>query len=132
METAQYERNAQARAVLEMTPRVTNRWVYLLPVLHLCASLTMPLGYYIRRLDFLGTVWTYLMLIDLPISLVTFALAWKHSVLAATWLVVVGTLWWYLLSRGVFLVFRKFTGRKPAPQDLIPKSNVSDSARRRA
>jgi hypothetical protein len=79
----------------------------------------MPLEYYIPRLDFLGTVWTYLMLIDFPISLVTFALAWKHSVLAAAWLVVVGTLWWYLLSRVLGLVVRRFKDRRDAPLDKL-------------
>jgi hypothetical protein len=91
-----------------MTSRSTNRWVYLLPALHLCASFTIPLGYYLPRLDFLPLVSTYLMFIDFPISLVTFALAWKHSVLAGAWLIVVGTLWWYLLSRGIGLVVRRF------------------------
>jgi hypothetical protein len=104
-----------------MTPRDANRWVYLLPTLHLGASLTMPLGYLIPRLDFLALVSTYLMFIDFPISLVTFALAWKHSVLAGAWLIVVGTLWWYLLSRGVLFVFRKITDRSPVTHDLIPR-----------
>jgi hypothetical protein len=104
-----------------MTPRAANRWVYLLPALHLCASLTSPLAYYIPRLDFVVGVWPYLMLIDFPISIVTFVLAWKHSVLAGAWLIVVGTLWWYLLSRGAELVIHKLRDHGSVRHDLVPK-----------
>lgn len=54
------------------------------------------------------------MIIDLPVSLVAFGLAWKYSVLAAIWIVVVGTFWWYLLSRGIKLMFDKFGNRPEA------------------
>jgi hypothetical protein len=60
------------------------------------------------------------MIVDFPLSLVTLALAWKYSVLAAVWMVVVGTLWWYLLSRGAELVVRKLKGDREEPlQRLI-------------
>ena len=48
------------------------------------------------------------MLADLPISMVAFALAWKYSALATAWIFVVGTLWWYLLSRVAEPVLRRF------------------------
>ena len=54
-----------------------------------------------------------------PISLVALALAWKYSVLATVWILVVGTLWWYLLSRAAGLVLRKFKARPEAPLDNV-------------
>jgi hypothetical protein len=52
------------------------------------------------------------MLVDLPISLVAFALAWKYSALATVWILVVGTLWWYLLSRAAGLLVRRIKARR--------------------
>jgi hypothetical protein len=100
-----------------------SRWVYFLPVLHLCACLTIFVGYFAPNLDYLAIVWTYLMMIDFPISLVALGLAWKYSALAAAWMIILGTLWWYLLSRGAEFAFRNLKGRRPAPKDLIPKRN---------
>jgi hypothetical protein len=100
-----------------------SKWVYFLPALHLCACLTMVVGYFAPNLDYLGIVWTYLVVMDFPISLVAIGLAWKYSALAVAWVVVVDTLWWYLLSRGAEFVFRELIARRPAPQDLIPKRN---------
>jgi hypothetical protein len=81
----------------------------------------MVLGYLVPSSEyFVGRVWTYLMIVDFPLSLVTLALAWKYSVLAAVWMVVVGTLWWYLLSRGAELVVRRLKGDREEPlQRLI-------------
>jgi hypothetical protein len=98
-----------------------SRWVYFLPALHLCACLTMAVAYFAPNLDYLAIVWTYLMMTDFPISLVAIGLAWKYAALAVAWMVVVGTLWWYLLSRAAEFVFRELIGRRPAPQDLIPR-----------
>jgi hypothetical protein len=57
------------------------------------------LGYVVVALQPLGIVQSFIILADFPVSLVVFALAWHHAVLATIWLVVAGTLWWYLLSR---------------------------------
>jgi len=69
------------------------------------------LGYVVPGLQFLGILLGFLNLVDLPISLVTFALAWQHGVLAGIWLVVVGTLWWYLLCCAAEFVFNRFIRR---------------------
>lgn len=90
-------------------------WTYFLPALHLCACFISMLGHLIPSLQYLGIVWAGIMLVDLPISLVAFALAWKYSALATAWILVVGTLWWYLLSRGAELVVRKFKARRDVP-----------------
>lgn len=101
--------------VSDMSPSAHSRWVYLLPILHLCACLISMVGYLVPSLQYLGIVWTGIMLVDLPISLVAFALAWKYSALAAAWILVAGTLWWYLLSRGAELVVRRLKARRDVP-----------------
>jgi len=103
--------------ISEMSNSDLNLWIYFLPVLHLCACLISMVGFVIPSLQHLGMVSTYIMTVDLPISLVAVALVWKHSALATAWISVVGTLWWYLLSRGAELVLRKFRdwGRAAQP-----------------
>ena len=81
----------------------------------------MVVGYFAPNLSYLGRVWTYLVLLDLPISIVSIGLAWQHSALAVAWLVVVGTLWWYVLGRGAEFAFRKLTDSMPPMHDLIPR-----------
>ena len=87
------------------------RRVYLLPIIHLLVSLMSMIGMIALKLSFLGVVWGFIMLEDLPISLVAYLVAWKYSWLAALWIIVVGTLWWYLLSRGVEFIFDMFKDR---------------------
>jgi len=90
-------------------------WIYILPFIHFCACLTSMIGLVVPRLQYLGIVWSFIMLADLPISLVAYALAWEHSLPAALWIVVAGTLWWYLLSCGAEFVFGRFKGRQVVP-----------------
>jgi hypothetical protein len=94
------------------------RWVYILPTLHLCACLVSMIGYVIPSLQYWGIAFTFILLLDLPISVVAYALAWKYPAIEAIWIFVVGTLWWYALSRGVEFVF---IDRGPREQPLIPK-----------
>jgi len=82
-------------------------WVYLLPLVHLSACLISMVGYLIPSLQYLGIVWVGIMLVDLPVSAIGYALAWKHGTFTAIWVVVVGTLWWYLLGRGAELLINK-------------------------
>ncbi len=94
-------------------------WTYFLPFLHLCACFISMLGHLIPSLQYLGIVWTGIMLVDFPISLVALALAWKYSALATAWILVVGTLWWYLLSRGAELLLLRFKARREAPLNKL-------------
>jgi hypothetical protein len=96
--------------------RKRSGWVYLLPVLHFCVYVISMLGLIDPALQNLGIVGAFIMLADLPVSLVAYALAWKHSSLAALWILLVGTLWWYLLSRGAEFVFDKFRERNAEVQ----------------
>jgi hypothetical protein len=99
------------------------RWVYILPVLHLCACFVSMTGYVIPSLESWGIAFTYILMLDIPISVVAYALAWKYPAIATIWIFVVGTLWWYLLSRAIELVFDKFIDQGPSEQPLIPKNN---------
>jgi hypothetical protein len=89
----------------------TSRWVYLLPVAHVCACLISMVGYVIPSLQYLGIVWVGVMLVDMPVSAIAYALAWQHGTVATIWVMVVGTLWWYLLSRAVGLLIHKLKAK---------------------
>jgi len=91
--------------------------VYLLPGLHLCACLMLPLGYVVHLVmpqsDYIfGSVWALVIVADLPISIVTYIVAWKYPLLAAIWIFVAGTLWWYFLSRVIESAMRRFQNRR--------------------
>lgn len=81
------------------------------------------IGYVIPSLDCLGIAFRYILMFDLPISVVAYTLGWKYPAIATIWIFVVGTLWWYLLSRAIELVFDKFIDQGPPEQPLIPKDN---------
>ena len=75
-----------------------SRWIYFLPIVHLLACVVGFVGLAVPLLQGVGIVFTIILLADFPISLLAYALAWRHGVLAAIWIVGAGTLWWYLLS----------------------------------
>jgi|SRR5450631_1934410 len=75
------------------------RWVYFLPLLHLAACLiSMVGGLVIPQFQYFGIVWVFVMLLDLPISLVAYIVGWKFQILAAIWIFAAGTAWWYFVS----------------------------------
>lgn len=89
-------------------------WIYFLPILHFCACLMSTLRYFVPGLQHLVVIWEFVMHTDFPVSLVAYALAPKYAPLAAIWIVVAGTLWWYLLSLAAETLFNRFkTHRKP-------------------
>jgi hypothetical protein len=88
-----------------------SRLVYVLPALHFFACLLSYIGLVIPSLQFLGILFSLVLVADLPVSLPTYALGWKYSALAATWIFVAGTLWWYLLSRGAAVLLNRFSRR---------------------
>jgi hypothetical protein len=79
------------------------------------------IGYVIPSLEYSGMAFPYILMLDLPISVVAYALGWKYPAIATIWIFVVGTLWWYVLSCGIELVYDKFVDRGPPEQPLIPK-----------
>ena len=95
-------------------------WRYVFPSIHLLACLTSYVGLLIPSLQFLGILFSFILLADLPISILTYALAWKYSALGVIWIFVAGTLWWYLLGRGVQALFLRFTGRNEPEARLTP------------
>lgn len=96
-----------------------SRWVYILPLLHLFAYVATLTVMLIPPLQPLGIVGSYILLADLPVSLVAYMLAWKYSLLATIWILIVGTLWWYLLSLGINWVFDTYMERRAAGQITI-------------
>jgi hypothetical protein len=54
-----------------------------------------------------GVASGYILLADLPISVVTFALGWQYPFLANLWILIVWTLWWYLLSIAIEWVLNR-------------------------
>ena len=84
------------------------RWVHWVPLIHLLICLAAVLGYAVPLLQPLGILFTFLVLIDLPISLVYGLLVWRHEALALLWLMVAGTCWWYLLCRAAESVRSRF------------------------
>jgi riboflavin transporter FmnP len=92
-----------------------SRWVYFLPAVHVCALLLSMIGHVIPSLQYLGIIWLSIMLVDLPVSALAYALAWGHGAIAAVWVVLVGTFWWYLVSAAVATLVGKIRGRPSVP-----------------
>jgi hypothetical protein len=108
--------HAAPRALLQgarfLTCRAHPDWIYFLPILHFCACLMSTLRFFVPGLQYLSVMWDFVVRVDFPISLVADALTPRFAPLAAIWIVVVGTLWWYLLSRLAETVFNKFKPRR--------------------
>jgi hypothetical protein len=104
------------RVVLQGAGTLTRQahpdWIYFLPILHFCACLMSTLRYFVPGLQYLVLIWDFVMHADLPISLVAYALMPQYAPLAAIWIVVAGTLWWYLLSRTAEAAINKFKPRQ--------------------
>ncbi len=79
----------------------TRRWVYVLPALHLLVCAVLLFGSYVLGWSTAGLLWGFLVLLDLPASLPYYFAAWSHGTMAALWIIVVGTIWWYLVSRAI-------------------------------
>jgi hypothetical protein len=90
-------------------------WIYFLPILHFCACLMSTLRYFVPGLQYLVVIWDFVMHADFPISLLAHALTPTYAPLAAIWIVVAGTLWWYLLSLAAEFAINKLKrSRLPA------------------
>ena len=90
-----------------------SRWVYVIPILHLCVCSLALIGIVIRRLQPLAIVFDILWVADFPLSIVGFILVLQyHPALAMIWMAVVGTLWWYALSRVGEALWKHFADRR--------------------
>jgi hypothetical protein len=87
------------------------RWFHLLPTIHLCACFISYVGLVLPSPQYLGILFTFILLADVPISLPAYILGWKYSALAVIWIFVAGTFWWYLLGRGADALFTRFIRR---------------------
>jgi hypothetical protein len=92
-------------------------WIYFLPILHFCACLMSTLRYFVPGLQYLVVIWDFVMRADFPISLLAYALTPKYAALAAIWIVLAGTFWWYLLSRAAEALFYNLAQRQEPATD---------------
>jgi hypothetical protein len=72
--------------------------VYLLPSLHVLACLATVA---------MGSDWKYVGLVDYPVSIAAVGLAWHYNWPPVLLFGILGTLWWYLLSRAALFVVDK-------------------------
>jgi hypothetical protein len=94
-----------------------SRWVYLLPTVHVFVCMVSFIGLVIPSLQYVGILFSFILIADLPVSILSYALAWKYGALAVIWIFVAGTLWWYLLSRvGEALLDRFLPRTHPVPE----------------
>jgi hypothetical protein len=89
-------------------------WIYFLPILHFCACLMSTLRFFVPGLQYLSVMWDFVVRADFPISLVADALTPKFVPLASIWIVVAGTLWWYVTSRAAEFIFIKLKSNRSA------------------
>jgi hypothetical protein len=111
LEAAHEAPRASLRGARSLTRQAHPDWIYFPPILHFCACLMSTLRFFVPGLQYLSVMWTLLVLVDVPVSLLADGLGPHYSALAATWIVAAGTLWWYLLSRLGETVFHKFKPR---------------------
>jgi hypothetical protein len=73
------------------------------------------IGFVIPSLQYWAIAWTYIMVADLPISIVAYVFAFKGSSVGVAWIFIVGTLWWYLLARGIEFLISAMSDRGALP-----------------
>ncbi len=78
-------------------------------MVHLAIYLIAMSGYVVTQLQFLGILWSILTIVDFPVSAVTVPLAYFNGPLAFLWTAVVGTAWWYFLSKGIAILSKKLS-----------------------
>ena len=77
--------------------------VYLLPFLHLCACVVLGLINAESGAEYIGHA-------DLPFTILIAPLVfWSRHPLV--WFAILGTLWWYLLSRGIELLINRMRAK---------------------
>lgn len=81
-------------------PQKSRLLVYLLPLVHACACLAI---------EALRSGWQPVALADYPISTPALALAYHYNTTAFPFFLVMGTIWWSLISRAGFFFFEKIS-----------------------
>lgn len=79
------------------------RWIYFLPLIHFCVCLAYIISEAVGR----GLDWGPLIMADLPFSIIGAGLLWRGSGLGALFFVIIGTVWWYVVSLIIALLFRR-------------------------
>ncbi len=82
----------------------SNRFLaYVLPLIHACACLAI---------EALHSGWQAIALADYPISTPALSLGFHYNTTAFPFLLVMGTIWWYLLSRAVIFLLSRIAIRR--------------------
>jgi len=84
-------------------------FVYVAPIGHLAICFIAVSGYIVPQLQFLGILWSVLTIMDFPVSAVTIPLTYYNGFIGFLWTVIVGTAWWYFLSKGIVFLSRKLS-----------------------
>ena len=74
------------------------RLAHILPGLHLSICLLSYVGIFLKS-PYLGMMFTYALIADLPVSLVAYLTGFTYPLFAVLWIMTVGTVWWYGLGR---------------------------------
>jgi hypothetical protein len=86
--------------------------LYGAPLIHLALCLATMIGAFVHQLYLLSLCGTILMFVDMPfVTAGSAMLAWHYPLLGAIWMVVAGTIWWYLLSLLFAYMFKKRAAR---------------------
>jgi hypothetical protein len=92
-------------------PKLTRRvfWLHALPLLHLFSCLFFGVAH-------VDAAWGYMFLVDIPMSVIILAVAYNfdHPMILFG---ILGTLWWYLLSRAADMVIRRLRAKDAGPTD---------------
>ena len=114
-----------------MGARPSFKKVYILPLIHFAICMVAILAYALPPgLQLLGILWVVLNVVDFPVSAVTIMFAASnHGFLAGAWTVVVGTLWWYFLSRAAASTFKSKSPLCRKQRDKGGAPNSSSSSR---
>ena len=111
-----------------MSFRESCRWVYLLPMIHLAVSSGCYVLTLIPGVSFMAFLWTLILALDLPVSLLTYLIGQRYPGLAVAWIILAGTLWWYLLGRMGEGFFRLFTGGERVPSIYVSERLATGSS----
>jgi hypothetical protein len=88
------------------------RAAHVVPFVHALLVVAASSGYLIPAAAPLGMLFSFIVIVDFPVSIVYMSLAFVNGALAFAWLAVVGTLWWYFLFRTAEKLVAPYKGRK--------------------
>ncbi|MGA3301071.1 MAG: hypothetical protein ABSD87_13360 [Candidatus Acidiferrales bacterium] len=89
-------------------------WVYVFPAAHLVACGFSYAGAVVPALRGWAISFTFIFWSDWPVSAVPYVLGWTRPGIAEAWIILAGTVWWFLIACGI----EWFLQRSSAPLTL--------------